>query len=54
MNLICQKSKIREKTDLEAWGRRQAQPVDWGRLSSCFSQIRQIREKTDFRVGKGE
>ena len=54
MNLICQKSKIREKTDLGAWGRRQAQPVDWGRLSGCFSHIRQIREKTDFRGGKGE
>ena len=33
MNLVCRKSKIREKTDLGAWGRRQAQPGDWGRLS---------------------
>ena len=54
MNLICQKSKIREKTDLEAWGRRQAQPGDWGRLSGCFSQIREIRVKTDFRTLEGE
>ena len=54
MNLVCRKSKIREKTDLGAWGRRQAQPGDWGRLSGCFSQIREIREKTDFREGKGE
>ena len=54
MNLVCQKSKIREKTDLGAWGRRQAQPGDWGRLSGCFSQIREIREKTDFRGGKGD
>ena len=56
MNLVCRKSKIREKTDLGAWGRRQAQPGDWGRLyqvSGCFSQIRKIREKTDFRRGKG-
>ena len=28
MNLVCRKSKIREKTDLGAWGRRQAQPGD--------------------------
>ena len=54
MNLVCRKSKIREKTDLGAWGRRQAQPGDWGRLSGCFSQIREIREKTDFRGGKGD
>ena len=54
MNLVCRKSKIREKTDLGAWGRRQAQPGDWGRLSGCFSQIREIREKTDFRRGKGD
>ena len=44
----------RNATDLGAWGRRQAQPGDWGRLSGCFSQIREIREKTDFRGGKGE
>ena len=54
MNLVCRKSKIREKTDLGAWGRRQAQPGDWGRLSGCFSQIREIREKTDFRGGKSD
>ena len=59
MNLVCRKSKIREKTDLGAWGRRQAQLGDWGRLSGCFSQIREIqireiREKTDFRGGKGD
>ena len=54
MNLVCRTSKIREKTDLGAWGRRQAQPGDWGRLSGCFSQIREIREKTDFRGGKGD
>ena len=53
MNLVCRKSRIREKIDLGAWGRRQAQPGDWGRLSGCFSQIREIREKTDFRGGKG-
>ena len=51
MNLVCRKSKIREKTDLGAWGRRQAQPGDWGRLSGCQ---REIREKTDFRGGKGD
>ena len=59
MNLVCRKSKIREKTDLGAWGRRQGQSGDWGRLSGCFSQIREIqireiREKTDFRGGKGD
>ena len=53
MNLVCLRSKFREKTDLGAWGRRQDQPGDWGRLSGCFSQIREIREKTDFRWGKG-
>ena len=45
MNLVCRKSKIREKTDLGARGRR---------LAGCFSQIKEIREKTDFREGKGE
>ena len=50
MNLVCRKSKIREKTDLGARGRRQV----WGRLSGCFSQIKEIREKTDFRGTKGE
>ena len=49
MNLVCRTSKVREKTDLESWGRTQVQPGDWGRLSSCFSQIKEIREKTDFR-----
>ena len=49
MNLVCRTSKVREKTDLGAWGRTQAQPGDWGRLSGCFSQIKKIREKTDFR-----
>ena len=52
MNLVCRTSKVREKTDLGAWGRTQAQPRDWGRLSGCFSQIKEIREKTDFR-GRG-
>ena len=54
MYLVCRKSKIREKTDLGAWGRRQAQPGDWGRLSGCFSHIRKVREKTDFRGGMRE
>ena len=49
LNLVCRTSKVRQKTDLGAWGRRQAQPGDWGRLSGCFSQIREIREKTDLR-----
>ena len=35
MNLVCGTLKVREKTDLGAWGRKQAQPGD--------------REKTDFR-----
>ena len=48
------KIKDQRKADLGAWGRRQAQPGDWGRLSGCFSQIREIREKTDFRGGKGD
>ena len=48
MNLVYRTSKVREKTDLGAWGRTQAQPGDWGR-SGCFSQIKEIREKTDFR-----
>ena len=55
MNLVCRKSKIREKTDLGAWGRRQAQPGDWGRLVWLFlPDQREIREKTDFRGGKGD
>ena len=49
MNLVCGTSKVREKTDVGAWGRTQAQPGDWRRLSGCFSQIKEIREKTDFR-----
>ena len=49
MNLVCRASKVREKTDVGAWVRTQAQPGDWGRLSGCFSQIKEIREKTDFR-----
>ena len=49
MNLVCRTSKVREKTDLGAWGRTQAQPGDWGRLSGCFFKIKEIREKTDFR-----
>ena len=49
MTLVCRTSKVREKTDLGAWGRTQAQPGDWGRLSGCFSQIKEIREKTDVR-----
>ena len=49
MNLVCGTSKVRKKTDLGAWGRTQAQPGDWGRLYGCFSQIKEIREKTDFR-----
>ena len=49
MNLVCRTSKVREKTDLGTWGRTQAQLGDWGRLSGCFSQIKEIREKTDFR-----
>ena len=49
LNLVCRTSKVRQKTDLGAWGRRQAQPGDWGRLSGYFSQIREIREKTDLR-----
>ena len=52
MNLVRRKSRIREKTGLGAWGRRQAQPGDWGWRSGCFFQIREIREKTDFRGGK--
>ena len=49
MNLVCRTSKFREKTDLGALGRKQTQQGDWGRLSGCFSQIKEIREKTDFR-----
>ena len=49
MNLVCRTSKVREKTDLGTWGRTQAQLGHWGRLSGCFSQIKEIREETDFR-----
>ena len=48
MNLVCRTSKVRQKTDLGACGRTQAQLGDWGRLSGCFSEIKEIREKTDF------
>ena len=50
MNLVCRSSKVTEKTDLGAWGRTQAQPGDWGRLSGCFSLIKEIRQKTGFRL----
>ena len=53
MNLVCRKSKIREKTDLGAWGRTQVQPGDWGRLSGCFSQIRNVREKNEIERESG-
>ena len=33
MNLVCRTSKVREKTDLGAWGRTQAQLGDLGRLA---------------------
>ena len=33
MNLVCRKSKIREKTGLEAWERRQTQLRVWGCLA---------------------
>ena len=49
MNLVCGTSKVRKKTDLGALGRAQAQPGDWGRLSGCFSQVKEISEKIDFR-----
>ena len=48
MILVCGTSKVREKTDLGVWGRTQAQLGDWGRLSGCFSKIKEIREKNDF------
>ena len=54
MNLVCRKSKIREKTDLGAWGRRQAQPGDWGRLSGCFSQIEISGKRPTLEGGKGD
>ena len=53
MNLVGRKSKVREKNDLGAWGRRQAQPGDLGRMSGCFFHIKEIREKTDFTGGGG-
>ena len=37
MNSVCRTSKVREKTDLGAWGRTEAQPGDWGRLSMAVS-----------------
>ena len=49
MNLVCRTSKVRGKSDQGAWGRTHAQQGDRGRLSGCFSQIKEIREKTDFR-----
>ena len=36
MNLVCGTSKVREKNDVGAWGKTQAQPGDWGRLSGWF------------------
>ena len=46
MNLVLPKIKDQRKDRLNKG--------DWGRLSGCFSQIREIREKTDFRGGKGD
>ena len=45
--------KIKEKTGLVAWGRRQAQPGDGVESGWCL-QIIEIREKTDFRGGKNK
>ena len=53
MNLVCRKSKIREKTGLGARGRIQAQPGDWGRLAGWFSQIREIRERGEKNKSEG-
>ena len=50
MKLICQKSKIREKTDLGALGRRQAQPGDCGRL---FLPDQRDQGKGRLKRGKG-
>ena len=49
MNLVCRKSKIRVKTDLGAWGRRQAQPGDWGKISDQRDQ-----GKDRLQRGKGD
>ena len=48
------KIKDQRKDRPRGLGKRQAQPGDWGRLSGCFSQIREIREKTDYRGEKGK
>ena len=53
VNLVCPKSKIREKTDLGTWERSQAQSGDWGRLSGCFSQIKEIWREPTLDGGKG-
>ena len=47
MNLVCRTSKVRQKIDIGAWGRTEAQPGDWGRLSGAPRSKRW--EKTDFR-----
>ena len=46
MNLVCGTSKVREKTDLRAWGRTQAQPGDWGRLAVSPRSKRSGRRPT--------
>ena len=46
MNLVCATSKVREKTDLGAWGRTQAQPGDWGRLAVSPRSKRSGRRPT--------
>ena len=52
MNLVCGTSKVREKTDLGAWGRTQAQPGDWGRLAVSPRSKRSGRRPT-LEGGKG-
>ena len=55
MNLVCRKSKIREKTSLGALGKETSPAGRLGMTSGCFfQQIREIREKTDFRGGKNK
>ena len=52
MNLVCWKSKIREKTGLGALGRRQAQPGDLGRLSAVSSRSERSGKRPTLEGGR--
>ena len=53
MNLVCRTSKVREKTDLGAWGRTQAQPRDWEDCLAVSPRSKRSGRRPTLEGGKG-